>query len=345
MLSRLMSVKMNEHKAKGLRFMKDGDISDALREFHLAEDAEPGLAVELQARMGTCCAMKKDWSAAVAFFSHAVDEADAERDADAAQNKNTTTGTSFVLDADFYFRMGEACFRVTEHSKCVAAYETALALGKGQSRPKQFTLDAVHYHLGTSYAQLRQCAKALRSFEKVKKPDTVNLTDGDIACAMEACHTALGDDASATRCMRVAISSPPVLPSHAKRVAMFWYRTSGDVAKTVRDLESILVKNDDAADVWYDLGRVQLDARCFDAAEEALVHAAQRAPDDPKTWLALGELYAAVDDTPMALKALQRARELDGSHIGVTAALAKAFETSGQVIALACASATSLDIQ
>jgi hypothetical protein len=80
--------------------------------------AEDGVA--LHALIALCQVQNRDWRLACRHFSSALDEAGEEAMSSAAYRK--------ILDAEFFYAMGDACFRQQLHQQCVFAYESAMEL-------------------------------------------------------------------------------------------------------------------------------------------------------------------------------------------------------------------------
>ena len=305
-----------------------GSMSAALEAAEEGLRAGPGGddAVGLHAFVAQCHVLRRDWSAACRHFSCALDEAGEEG---IGHPKHAKT-----LDAEFFYQMGDACFKQGQHQQCVFAYESAMELS---TRPKATNLSSVHYQLGVTCVELRELRQAVTHFSKVDKPLQVSLARGDILCEMEACFAGMGETEAGEECMRRATEeSMPVRPENIAKVAWFRYQLSGDSDTTLRQLNECLTRGAKTltkkkqAEVHAMLGRVHLDRREWGDAERHLAMSCKREPDVHNTWLALGELYSATGRDDMAMRALHRCTELDQEAGGAWSMMASMFEKHGQ---------------
>lgn len=142
-------------RARGAKLKAKGDVSGALEVLEEGLLTEPEDGVALHALIAQCHALRREWPLACRHFSSALDEAGEEALSTAAYRK--------VLDAEFYYTMGEACFRHQLHQQCLFAYESALELG---AEPKATNMSSVHYQLGVTCRQLNEFERAVRSGRK-----------------------------------------------------------------------------------------------------------------------------------------------------------------------------------
>mmetsp|Transcript_28847 Transcript_28847/g.94275 ORF Transcript_28847/g.94275 Transcript_28847/m.94275 type:complete len:258 (+) Transcript_28847:496-1269(+) len=156
------------------------------------------------------------------------------------------------------------------------------------------------------------------------------MTRGDIMCEMEECYSAMGRWDEAEGCLETAMATPPVRLEYQSKVAWHLYQRQGDVEGAIDTIRRCLARDDKNGKLWYYLGRIHLDQRNYEDADEALLNACERDASSVQTWMALGELYSAVGKDDFAMRALERATELDESGQGAKNKLASLFEKTGR---------------
>ena len=208
-------------KVRGAKLKAKGDVSGALEALEEGLLTEPEESVALHALIAQCHVLRQDWARACRHFSSALDEA--------GEEAITSPLFTKILDAEFYFAMGDACFRQQLHQQCVFAYDSALEFN---AKPKATSLSAVHYQLGVTCRELNELDRAVDHFQHVDKPLQVSLSQGDILCEMEACYAGMGDMENAEDCVRRATqlggtNAMPIRPENIAKVAWFRYQLDG----------------------------------------------------------------------------------------------------------------------
>jgi tetratricopeptide (TPR) repeat protein len=141
-------------------------IEDALRDIDAVENDAPVLdddRASLHALAAMCHSQNESMRSACEHFDAALD---------AAEDEEATTGRRAVakgpkgpIDAEFFYRMGEACHRRNMHGRCAAAYDEAMEKDpKRKKLPSRLTPSMVHHQAGVSCRECKRYEEALEHF-------------------------------------------------------------------------------------------------------------------------------------------------------------------------------------
>ena len=292
-------------------------IEDALRDIDAVENDAPVLdddRASLHALAAMCHSQNESMRRACEHFDAALD---------AAEDEEATTGRRAVakgpkgpIDAEFFYRMGEACHRRNMHGRCAAAYDEAMEMDpKRKKLPSRLTPSMVHHQAGVSCRECKRYEEALEHFTAVDRPLEAAVGHGDVLCDMERCHTAMGDFASADECVRKATEeSKPVRPENVCRVAVCRYeRCGGDPRRAVKELSGVVEHKDKTAlskkkeaEVLAMLARLHAGLGELPESEARFEQSLGKAPSSYPTWTSLGQLYEATGRDELALRAYAR---------------------------------------
>ena len=318
--------------ARAAKLIAKGDIDEALE---IVEEALRALdAVEnapvpdddrasLHALCAMCHSRNESTRRACEHFAAALDAAEEEEAA--TGRRAAAKGPKGPIDAEFFYRMGEACHRRGQHGRCALAYEQASELDPRRKKlPSRLTPSAVHHQAGVSCREIKRYEEALEHFAKVDAPLEAAVGSGDVLCDMERCHASMGDYAvgggvHTSRSRRSRESSQlTVRPENVCRVAVYRYeRCGGSAERAVKELAGVIENKDKTslskkkeAEVLAMLARLRASLGQLDASEANFEASLGRNPRSHGTWLSLGQLYEATARDDLALRAYARVVEI-----------------------------------
>ena len=339
------SVSKNKSKpsARAAKLIAKGDIDEALEiieEALRAIDAVENAPVpdddraSLHALCAMCHSRNESMRRACEHFAAALDAAEEEEAA--TGRRAAAKGPKGPIDAEFFYRMGEACHRRGQHGRCALAYEQALELDPRRKKlPSRLTPSAVHHQAGVSCRETKRYEEALEHFAKVDAPLEAAVGAGDVLCDRERCYASMGDYAAAEACIRAAaedvdMSSQPVRPENVCRVAVYRYeRCGGSAERAVKELAGVIENKEKTslskkkeAEVLAMLARLHAGLGELVESEANFEASLGRNPRSHGTWLSLGQLYEATGRDDLALRAYARVVEIcdeddDGNENGL----------------------------
>lgn len=326
------SVSKNKSKpsARAAKLIAKGDIDEALEiieEALRAIDAVENAPVpdddraSLHALCAMCHSRNESMRRACEHFAAALDAAEEEEAA--TGRRAAAKGPKGPIDAEFFYRMGEACHRRGQHGRCALAYEQALELDPRRKKlPSRLTPSAVHHQAGVSCRETKRYEEALEHFAKVDAPLEAAVGVGDLLCDREKCYASMGEYEKAEACIRAAAedveSSQPVRPENVCRVAVYRYeRCGGSAERAVKELAGVVENKEKTslskkkeAEVLAMLARLHAGLGELAESEANFEASLGRNPRSHGTWLSLGQLYEATGRDDLALRAYARVVEI-----------------------------------
>ena len=337
--------------ARAAKLIAKGDIDEALEiieEALRAIDAVENAPVpdddraSLHALCAMCHSRNESMRRACEHFAAALDAAEEEEAA--TGRRAAAKGPKGPIDAEFFYRMGEACHRRGQHGRCALAYEQASELDPRRKKlPSRLTPSAVHHQAGVSCREIKRYEEALEHFAKVDAPLEAAVGSGDVLCDMERCHASMGDFASADECIRAAAedsgesSQLTVRPENVCRVAVYRYeRCGGSAERAVKELAGVIENKEKTslskkkeAEVLAMLARLHAGLGELAESEANFDASLGRNPRSHGTWLSLGQLYEATARDDLALRSYARVVEICDEDDDETAMSGKSDGGSG----------------
>jgi tetratricopeptide (TPR) repeat protein len=186
---------------------------------------------------------------------------------------------------------------------------------------------AAHEGLAEALLQQGKAGEALKSLEIARRLEPGR---SSVLVKLGGLYTALGNHDSALAMYRSLVDRSPsnvdalrLLADAACRVGL------------LRDAETVLVRAatlaPQRAEVWMELGRVQLQHDRFERAEHSLREALRHAPRAATAHAQLGSILVAAGQHETAIPAFEQALELDARNAEALKGLAHALSTLGQL--------------
>ncbi|MCI2263005.1 serine/threonine-protein kinase [Xanthomonas indica] len=180
------------------------------------------------------------------------------------------------------------------------------------------------YARGLAAQQRDDSAQALQQFAaaSAQAPQSAPLRLAEVVAAQ-----AIGEDQKAREALSARVASAPARPRTQALLAALRLEAEDDLAAADRAWQALATARPDDSVVQLQFARVQAQAGHLDVARDRLRALAQRDPDDPRLWLALGKLAilsgnaaTAVDDDLLRAQLLfRRGRDLYGEAETVNA--------------------------
>lgn len=213
LLATACNPRIGEFEERGDRYSAQGAYADALVEYELAlEEAGGGAPAELRMKAGALALRSKSFSDASRHFDALLESEDSYRDRVAAlyalqAQRWRAAGDTFaavqavqwLVERDstvnlgpLYFLLGDAAYARPDYDAAIRAYLLGLARAQAQAPPE------VYARLGDAFERKRQCATAIKYYERYLAADSLTVT-GDAryrygTCAYRMAERAFNND-------------------------------------------------------------------------------------------------------------------------------------------------------